>query len=117
MPESNPGGGTYPASVAEGDGFFTVQATAGFLSRGATFGITAYGGTGSDKFTVYSNKAELRLEGNDGNDEFVIRAFALVGSGFSTEDETEVIGGEGEDTVQYNVNAPVDLDGGAGFER
>jgi len=56
---------THAASVAAGDEFFTVATTAGFLSRGASFGITAYGGSGNDKFTVYSNKAELRLEGND----------------------------------------------------
>ncbi|PYR14346.1 MAG: hypothetical protein DMF94_34420, partial [Acidobacteria bacterium] len=114
---SMPDGG-HAASVAAGDEFFTVATTAGFLSRGATFALTAYGGTGNDKFTVYSNKAELRLEGNDGNDDFIIRAFALVsGTGVSTEDTTQAIGGEGTDTIQYNVNAPVDLDGGAGFDK
>src|SRR5437762_13263730 len=95
--------GGHAASVAAGDEFFTVATTAGFLSRGATFALTAYGGTGNDKFTVYSNQAELRLEGNDGNDDFIIRAFALVsGAGVSTEDTTQAIGGEGTDTIQYN---------------
>ena len=34
--------------------------------------------TGNDQFTVYSNQAELRLEGDDGNDLFIVRAFALA---------------------------------------
>ena len=38
----------------------------------------ATGGTGNDEFTVYSNQAELRLEGDDDNDLFVVRAFALA---------------------------------------
>jgi Ca2+-binding RTX toxin-like protein len=106
-------------SVAAGDDFSTIETTAGFLSRGVTFALTGYGGTGNDQFTVYSNKAETRLEGNDGNDVFVVRAFALVGSsnGLSTEGTTQAIGGEGTDTVLYNINAPVDLDGGAGFDK
>jgi len=105
-------------TVAAGDDFATVETTAGFLSRGASFALTGYGGTGDDQFTVYSNKAETRLEGNDGNDVFVIRAFALVDQdGLSTEGTTQAIGGEGDDTVMYNINAPVDLDGGAGFDK
>ena len=110
--------GTSPASVAPGNEFFTVETTRGWLSRGATFPLTVYGGTGNDQITVYSNKAELRLEGNAGNDAFVIRAFALVsGLGVSTEGKTQAIAGEGEDTIQYNINAPVDVDGGPGFDK
>ena len=33
---------------------------------------------GDDTFTVYSNQAELRLEGDAGNDLFIVRAFALA---------------------------------------
>ena len=40
--------------------------------------LVALGGAGEDEFTVYSNQAELRLEGEDGNDLFVVRAFALA---------------------------------------
>ncbi|MDH5206306.1 MAG: hypothetical protein OEW36_11660, partial [Hylemonella sp.] len=105
-------------NVAAGDEFATVETTSGYLSRGNSVALTAYGGTGNDRFTVYSNKAQTRLEGNDGNDEFVVRAFVLAdSSGFSTEGETQALGGEGEDTVLYNINAPVDLDGGAGFDK
>ena len=41
------------------------------------------GGTGNDRFSVYRNQAELRLEGEAGNDEFVVRAFALAGGGLT----------------------------------
>ena len=40
--------------------------------------LVATGGTGNDEFIVYSNQAELRLEGDDDNDLFVVRAFALA---------------------------------------
>ena len=110
--------GSNSATVEDGDAFDTIDTTAGYISRGATFSLTALGGTGNDKFTIYSNKAELRMEGNDGNDEFVVRAFALrSGDGVSTEDRTDVLGGEGDDLIQYNINAPVGLDGGAGFDK
>ena len=58
----------------------------------------------------------LRLEGGDDNDEFVIRAFAKVTGGSTADEVTEVAGGLGDDTIQYNVNAPVSIDGGAGYD-
>ena len=33
---------------------------------------------GDDTFTVYSNQAPLRLEGDDDNDLFIVRGFALA---------------------------------------
>ena len=105
------------------------------------------GGDGDDSFTVYSNHAELRLEGNDGNDLFVVRGVRarrderrrhdqvrrrragpcpLDGSGvavprttggFSTAEQTQIRGGEGSDQVSYNINAPVSVDGGNGFDK
>ena len=103
--------------VAPEDEFSTIETTRGFLSRGVSFPMTVYGGTGNDQFAIYSNKAKLRLEGNDGNDTFVVRAFALAtGTGFSTEKTTEIDSGTGEDFIQYNINAPVAIDGGAGFD-
>ena len=107
------------ATVAAGDAFDTIHTTRGYISRGATFSLTAYGGTGEDHFAVYSNKAELRLEGNDGNDEFIVQAFALADESgkVSTEQRTDLLGGLGDDLIQYNVNAPVGIDGGAGFDR
>ena len=86
------------------------------------------GGDGDDSFTVYSNQAELRLEGDDGNDLFVVRGFALAETnpdgtikcqtansqcartaasvavpkttgGFSTAEQTLIRGGQGSDQV------------------
>src|SRR6185503_13291630 len=60
---------TFPALVAT---------TRGWLSPGTHLPLYATGGTGNDEFVVYSNQAELRLDGDDDNDLFVIRAFALA---------------------------------------
>lgn len=122
-----------------------IATTRGWLSAGISAPMVVHGGTGNDSFTVYSNQAELRLEGDDGNDIFVIRAFALalvddkgtadwlddeilfganglpqpiIGAvGFSTARPLDVRGGGGDDEVQYNVNAPVSADGGTGFDK
>jgi hypothetical protein len=55
-----------------------VATTRGWLSPGIHAPLVANGGTGNDEFVVYSNQAELRLEGHDDNDLFVVRAFALA---------------------------------------
>ena len=125
------------ASLAARDVFpELVPTTRGWLSPGISVALVAQGGAGDDTFTVYSNQAELRLEGDDGNDLFVVRAFALalVGTdgeilldedgvavpdigGTSTAEETTVRPGGGDDEVRYNVNAPVSIDGGSGFDK
>ncbi|MCU0918723.1 MAG: hypothetical protein MUF16_00045, partial [Burkholderiaceae bacterium] len=122
--------------LVQGDEFATIGTTRGYLSRGTSMPLVATGGEGNDQFNVYSNQAELRLEGDAGNDEFVVRAFALavtvdsviqrdslgialplLGGGFSTDTTTTIRPGEGDDQVQYNVNAPVSIDGGSGFDK
>ena len=55
-----------------------VATTRGWLSPGSSAPLVAQGGTGNDEFRVYSNQAELRLEGDDNNDLFIIRAFAIA---------------------------------------
>ena len=55
-----------------------IATTRGWLSPGIHAPLVATGGTGNDEFTVYSNQAELRLEGDDDNDLFIVRAFALA---------------------------------------
>ena len=104
--------------IAAGDDIDALLTTRGWLSKGIRFATNAKGGDGADTFTVYSNKAKLKLEGEDGNDVFIVRAFVLQGDGSGTADNlVEVRGGNGDDNIQYNVNAPVDIDGGAGFDR
>ena len=55
-----------------------IATTRGWLSPGPHAPLYATGGTGNDEFVVYSNQAELRLEGDDDNDLFIVRAFALA---------------------------------------
>jgi hypothetical protein len=102
-------------NVALGDDIATVETTVGFLSRGVSFATTAYGGKGDNQFRVYSNAAELKLIGGEGDDNFVVRAFVLKdNSGISTS-KTTIKGGSGSSRIEYNVNAPVSIDGGAGI--
>ena len=129
--------------------FGTVATTRGWLSAGVSQSLVAQGGAGDDLFVVYSNQAPLRLEGDDDNDQFIVRAFALAlttgdcttvasttcqivwrdqarpgghaaasgASLFSTAATTEVRTGAGNNQVQYNINAPVSIDGGNGIDK
>ena len=148
-------GCTNGGSLTAQDVFTTVATTRGWLSAGASQPLVAKGGSGDDEFTVYSNQATLRLEGEDDNDLFVVRAFALaeiydvmtgtlgvcatnvnspncqikwinaedqiamprLTSGFSTAAESDIRTGAGNNQVMYNVNAPVSIDGGNGFDK
>ena len=103
-------------AVAPGDEIATIQTTSGFLSHGVSYATTVLGGDGNDTFNVYSAQAPLRLFGEDGNDTFIVRAFLIVGSSSVATDPTTVSGGAGDDHVEYNVNAPVGIDGGAGLD-
>jgi Ca2+-binding RTX toxin-like protein len=60
------------------DYFPTIATTRGYLSEGTSAPLVAQGGSGDDEFTVYSNHATLRLEGDEGNDLFTVQAFALA---------------------------------------
>ncbi len=104
------------ANVSVGDEFATIETTRGFLSNGISFPMTVNGGTGDDTFIVYHNRAVLSLNGDAGDDVFEIKAFALAGSEEPQRERTDISGGEGADLVQYAVNAPVNIDGGDGFD-
>ncbi|MCH9022880.1 MAG: hypothetical protein IID32_08945, partial [Planctomycetes bacterium] len=105
------------AGVAPGDEIQTIETTSGgFLSNGISYPTTIYGDEGEDVFSVYHNLAVLRLEGGDGNDEFVIRAFALANPEDNQQEKTILNGGKGDDLIQYAINAPVDIDGGQGYD-
>ena len=89
----------------------------GWLSSGVSFATTVFGGAGADVFSVYRNQAPLRLEGEDGNDEFVVRGFVAVPDrGALAQANTELNGGAGDDLIQYTANAPVSIEGGDGFD-
>ena len=102
--------------VADGDEIETVETTLGFLSAGINLPTTVFGGDGNDNFSVYSNKALLKLFGEDGNDNFVVRAFIIEGTDDLASTDTELNGGDGDDNIEYNINAPLSIDGGAGAD-
>ena len=134
----------------------TIATTRGWVSRGTSAPLVAQAGcgfdtttdtcrTGNDTFIVYSNQAPIHLEGDGGNNLFVVRGFALAQTdssgnlilpagcsaistpnclplpittnGFSTAAETDVRTGAGNNQVEYNMNAPVSVDGGLGFNK
>ena len=107
---------TPAAGVPNADVFATIETTRGFLSNGISSPVAIYGGDDNDEFVVYHNLAPLALFGGDGDDSFLIRAFALVGSQEDLRERTDVSGGAGADLIQYAVNAPVNIDGGDGFD-
>jgi hypothetical protein len=102
--------------IVPGDEIDVIETTRGFLSPGVSAPLTAFGGDDEDTFTVYHNRAVIRLEGGDKNDEFTVRAFALPAGEASQQDTTEINAGLGTDTIQYAINAPVAIDGGDGFD-
>ncbi|HSB85123.1 MAG TPA: hypothetical protein VLD86_02385, partial [Ilumatobacteraceae bacterium] len=104
------------AGVPFADVFATIETTRGFLSNGISKSMKIFGGDDNDEFVVYHNLAPLALYGDAGDDSFLIRAFALVGSQEDLRERTDVSGGAGADLIQYAVNAPVNIDGGDGFD-
>jgi Ca2+-binding RTX toxin-like protein len=107
---------TAAAGVPNADVFTTIETTRGFLSNGISSPMTIFGGENNDEFVVYHNLAPLVLNGDEGDDSFLIRAFALVGSQEDLRERTDVSGGAGADLIRYAVNAPVNIDGGDGFD-
>ena len=113
--------------VAAEDAFPTVYTTLGYLSNGISFPTTVFGGTGDDSFLVYSNKAALRLEGGTGDDLFAIRTApelnpaddGMVVDTFATPEDWDSHWHDstGDNVPVYNVDAPVDIVGGADCNR
>ena len=104
------------AGVAHEDVFATIETTQGWLSNGITNPMTINGGDGNDTFIVFHNLAVLDLNGDNGDDTFLVQAFALAGSQDDFRALTDLSGGAGADLIQYAVNAPVNIDGGDGFD-
>ena len=98
------------------DMFPTTLTTRGYLSDGVNYATTLHGGIGNDVFTVYHNKADLCLYGEEDDDSFTIRAFVAVDPNDPLKPITNVNGGSGKDFITYTVNAPVHIDGGDGSD-
>ena len=94
----------------------TTLTTRGYLSNGISEAATLHGGIGRDSFTVYRNKAELFLLGEEDDDSFRIRAFVKVDPSDPKAPFTNINGGQGADFISFTVNAPVRVEGGDGFD-
>ncbi|MBT5600415.1 MAG: hypothetical protein HOJ62_17495, partial [Planctomycetaceae bacterium] len=94
----------------------TLQTTRGFLTNGISQNTSIYGGIGNDVFTVYNNKAELYLFGEDDDDSFLIRLFVLVDPNDPKAPYTNINGGQGADFIARPETALVNIDGGDGYD-
>lgn len=106
----------------------TTLTTQGYLSDGNSHSIAIKGQGGDDFFDVVRNKQSIDLDGDSGNDLFVVRSFLalrIVNGTVMEGDNGNVTtkGGEGNDVfdvgaldtvTSYAVNAGVDIDGGTG---
>ena len=92
---SDPSG--FNPGLDEADYFRTTLTTRGYLSNGNGPGnpATIYGGIGNDSFTVYSNKADLFLYGEEDDDNFTVRAFVKVDPNDPKAPFTNINGGQG----------------------
>jgi hypothetical protein len=132
---------TYGVSTA--DPISYTLTTKGFLSDGCSHPVTINGGYGNDTFDVLRNRCVLDLNGDSGDDSFVVRSFAapeILPSGelrnttgnvtIKTCDPSAAIGSNGNYTCgnnniavdapanpDYLVNSLVDIDGGTGTDR
>ena len=104
------------SGVTDKDVFATIETTRGWLSNGISNPMTINGGDGEDRFIVFHNVAVLTLNGGADNDTFLVQAFALAGSQEDTRGLTDLSGDAGADMIQYAVNAPVNINGGDGFD-
>ena len=89
----------------------TFSSSRGWLSSGVDFPATLNGGAGDDTFQIFRNVASLQLNGDAGDDTFIVRSF------IADSEVSSINAGEGRDSIQYAVNAPVAIDGGTGYDQ
>ncbi|MBL4898889.1 MAG: hypothetical protein JKX76_04465, partial [Colwellia sp.] len=104
------------AGLQPNEYFDTELTTKGYLSNGVSYAATLLGGDGEDTFTVYSNKASIKLEGGADNDSFLVRSFVLVDPNDPLAPITSINGGDGADYISYAINSPVRIVGGDGLD-
>ncbi|MFA5028194.1 MAG: hypothetical protein WC713_09980, partial [Candidatus Methylomirabilota bacterium] len=104
------------AGLAPEDVFPTTLITRGYLSNGTSEPLTAYGGAGNDSFNVYHTSAETFLYGEEDDDSFRVRAFVKVDPNDPKKPYTNINGGQGADFIEYAVNAPINIEGGDGYD-
>ncbi|WP_372743315.1 hypothetical protein, partial [Neptunomonas sp.] len=104
------------AGLAVEDRFDTTATTQGELSDGVNHSTSLYGGIGNDSFTVYHNKDDLWMYGDEDDDIFMVRAFGPINPDDEKAPITNLNGGQGADFISYTLNAPVNIEGGDGYD-
>ena len=114
---NSPRADNFFAGIADpADEFLTVETTRGFISNGTSFDLTAVGALdGENQFVIINNQATLNLLGGDRGDIFTVRSFAHVGSVDASRRGVDISTGGGENLIEYVVGAPINIDGGGGF--
>lgn len=102
----------HPVTPWGDDQFRYRESIRGWVSYGISHPTTVTGGLSDDRYTVYSNRSNLTLQGVGGDDVFTLRSFIANGS-------IVAAGGEGNDVFNYDFayvsNDQVDIQGGTGF--
>ena len=88
-----------------------IDTTQGMISNGISASTTVNGGGGNDLMIVFHNLAVLALNGEAGDDTFVIRTF------LEEDSVTQLDAGQGADVISYVMNSPVNVNGGDGYDR
>ncbi len=104
-----------PADLVE---VTTDGSNTAWLTNGVSRATTIHGGDDNDVFSVYHNIAEMNLNGQDGDDYFVVRSFVVKNdpTGAKAQKEIDIDAGSGDNTIAYAANSPVNVNGGAGFD-
>ena len=90
------------------------------MTNGNTAPMFVLGGTQNDYFEVDHNRGMLYLAGDEGDDTFLLKTFLVLKENPSQPDEitnlTTLFGGSGSNRYEYLQNAPVEINGGSGFD-
>ena len=112
-----PAGGTFPTTAA-----FGTCVISGSYTRYDSNGDGVC--NNADAHTTYNHLpgTNVDLDNTMWEDDIIPLdangvAVPVIGLGFSTTRPLDIRAGGGEDEVQYNVNAPVNVDGGTGFDK
>ena len=88
-----------------------------FVVRGFALAQTKDGGGDPTRARLRRRARPLRPATSSGSTPHDQIAMPKLTSGFSTAAESDIRTGAGQNQVEYNMNAPVSVDGGAGFDK
>ncbi len=93
-----------------------VLTTRGYLTRGVSYPATVNGGSGNDSSRCSATSPPCSSTGTRGRHVHRPHLPAQSDPASLQSDKTTVDTGEGRDLTQYVINAPVQIDGGSGYD-